>query len=155
MHFSKSFYQSVALGATVHADLVFRGKQSSACISILNFPYSRFASNRASEYRNKTCSDSVKRRRLKTRGNSAESSIFGISNAAEEFSRDSFFQQLIITGGSSYLAASSLSVSCSLMAFMSTFTLNLASYFFLSASWRKVIVFNLSTCIRIREYYTF
>lgn len=71
MHFSKSFYPSVALGATVHAGLVFRWKQSSVGISILNFPYSRFASNRASEYRNKTCSDSVKRRRLKTRGNSA------------------------------------------------------------------------------------
>ena len=141
MHFSKSFYPSVALGATVHADLVFRGKQSSACISILNFPYSRFASNRASAYRNKTCSDSVKRRRLKTRGNPAASSIFGVSNAAEEFSRKYFFQQLIITGDSSYFAASSFSVSRSLRASMATFALNLASYFSLSTPWCEVIVF--------------
>lgn len=51
--------------------------------------------------------------------------------AAAEFSRNYFFQRLIITGDSSYFAPSSLSVSRSLMASMATFALNLASYYFL------------------------
>ena len=61
----------------------------------------------------------------------AASFIFGVSNAAAEFSRNSFYQRLINTGDSSYFAASSLSVSRSLKASMATYALNLASYYFL------------------------
>lgn len=90
--FPKSFYPDVVLGATVLADLNFWRDQSSAGIAIPYCQDIRLASNRASEYRNRTCADSVERRQLKTRTNPAASSIFGVSNAAEEFSRRSFFQ---------------------------------------------------------------
>lgn len=61
----------------------------------------------------------------------ASSSCFGDSKASAEFSMNSFFQRLIITGDKSYLTARSFNVSRSFMAYIATFALNLASYFFL------------------------
>ena len=107
------------------ADLAFRGNQSFAGISIPNCLDTRLAKSSC------ISRSPILRRYLSFCFSNAASSIFGVSNAAAEFSRNSFFQRLIMTGDSSYFAASSLSVSRSLMASMATFALNLASYFFL------------------------
>lgn len=107
------------------ADPALRGYQSSAGISIPNFPDTRFA-------KSSCISKSPILRRYRSFCFSRDaSSALGVSNAAEEFSMNSFFHRLIITGDSSYFSASSLSVSRSLRASMATFALNLASYFFL------------------------
>lgn len=71
MHFSKSFYPDVVLGAAVHANLAFRKNQSSVGIFIPNCLDARLATNSDRVYRNRTCSDFIERRRLKTRGNPA------------------------------------------------------------------------------------
>lgn len=57
--------QAKELALLLDADLALRGNQSSAGISIPNFLDTRLATNHASEYRNRNCSDSVERRRLK------------------------------------------------------------------------------------------
>ena len=107
------------------AQLLIRGYQSSAGISIPNYLDTRFAkSSRISK-------SPILRRYRSFCFSSASSSCRGDSNAAAEFSMNSFFYRLIITGDTSYLAASSLSVSRSFKASMATFALNLASYFFL------------------------
>ena len=118
-----AYVKDLALFA--NAQLLIREYQSYAGISIPNFLDTRFAK-----------SSCISRSPIFRRYRSscfwiASSSIFGFSNAAAEFSMNSFFQRLIITGDTSYLAASSLSVSRSLMASIATFALNLASYFFL------------------------
>ena len=95
------------------ADLAFRGNQSFAGISIPNCLDTRLANIRASECKDKARFVSAERRRMKPKVNSVASldrlscvdicpsvsqdtasSIFGVSNAAAEFSRNSFFQRL-------------------------------------------------------------
>ena len=93
--------------------LVTRGYHSSAGIGIPSFREACFANIRASECRGKARFVSAERRRMKPKVNpvaspdrlscvdicpsvsqDAASSIFGVSNAAAEFSRNSFFQRL-------------------------------------------------------------
>ena len=111
--FPKSFYPDVVFcaAAAVHTDLAFRGNQSFAGISIPNCLDTRLANIRAGECKARFIS--AERRRMKPKVNpvaspdrlscvdicpsvsqDAASSIFGVSNAAAEFSRNSFFQRL-------------------------------------------------------------
>ena len=103
--------QTKNLALLLYADLAFRGYQSSAGISIPNCLDTRLANIRAGECKARFIS--AERRRMKPKVNpvaspdrlscvdicpsvsqDAASSIFGVSNAAAEFSRNSFFQRL-------------------------------------------------------------
>lgn len=117
--------QTKNLALLLYADLAFRGYQSSAGISIPNCLDTRLAKSSC------ISKSPILRRYLSFCFSSAASSTLGVSNAAAEFSMNSFFHRLIITGDSSYFVASSLRVSRSFRASMATFALNLASYFFL------------------------
>ena len=96
--------QSKNLALFLDADLAFMGNQSFAGISIHNCLDTRFAKSSC------ISRSTILRRYRSFCFSNAASSIFGVSNAAAEFSRNSFFQRLIITGDSSCFAASSLSV---------------------------------------------
>ena len=63
------------LALVIDAKGVPRRYQSSAGIGIPNFSDARFANNRASERRSRTCSDYAKRRRLKPKVNPASSPV--------------------------------------------------------------------------------
>ena len=131
------------------ADLAFRGNQSSAGISIPNFLDTRLAKSSC------ISKSPILRRYLSFCFSNAASSIFGVSNAAAEFSRNSFFQRLIITGDSSYFTASSLMSLALLNGLNGHFCLELGVVLFSCLlHGAKLLIFNLSTCIKIREYYT-
>ncbi len=87
----------------------------------------------------------------------ASSSGALVENISELRDRNSRFQFEIIWGCTSNRFASSLSVSCSLIASMATCALNAALCFFLVVFIRVklIILLNLPSGLNLREYYTF